>query len=44
MGEEHLRWLAANAKQTWFEADEIIFNDGDVASRLKGAAPAEVEG
>ena len=34
MGEEHLRWLAANAKQTWFEADEIIFNDGDVASRF----------
>ncbi len=34
MSNEQLGWLAANARQTWFEADEIIFTDGDVASRF----------
>lgn len=31
---EHLRHLADNAMQTWFEADELIFREGDVANRF----------
>lgn len=34
MKEEQLRWLAGKATQTWFEADELIFRDGDVANRF----------
>ena len=31
---KHCRALADNAKQTWFEADELIFRDGDLANRF----------
>jgi CRP-like cAMP-binding protein len=31
---KHCRALAENAKQTWFEADELIFRDGDLANRF----------
>jgi len=31
---EHMRQLADNAMQTWFEADELIFREGDVANRF----------
>lgn len=31
---EHLHQLADNAMQTWFEAGELIFRDGDVANRF----------
>jgi CRP/FNR family transcriptional regulator, cyclic AMP receptor protein len=31
---EHLCQLADNAMQTWFEADELIFREGDVANRF----------
>lgn len=31
---EHLRQLADSAMQTWFESDELIFREGDVANRF----------
>jgi len=31
---EHLRQLADNAMETWFESDELIFRDGDLANRF----------
>ncbi|MEK7684318.1 MAG: Crp/Fnr family transcriptional regulator [Verrucomicrobiota bacterium] len=31
---EHLRTLADSAMQTWFEADELIFHEDDVANRF----------
>jgi CRP/FNR family cyclic AMP-dependent transcriptional regulator len=31
---EHLRTLAGSARQTWFESDELIFRDGDIANRF----------
>jgi len=34
LGAKHCRALAENAKQTWFEADELIFRDGDLANRF----------
>lgn len=34
MSAEHLRTLADSAMQTWFEADELIFHEDDVANRL----------
>jgi CRP/FNR family cyclic AMP-dependent transcriptional regulator len=30
----HLRTLAESARQTWFESDELIFREGDIANRL----------
>lgn len=34
LSDERLRQLADNAMQTWFEADELIFREGDVANRF----------
>jgi len=31
---EHLRLLAENAMETWFEAGELIFHEGDLANRF----------
>lgn len=31
---EHLRILADNARQTWFEAGELIFHQGDLGNRF----------
>jgi len=31
---KHCHALADNAKQTWFEADELIFRDGDLTNRF----------
>jgi len=31
---EHLRQLADHAMRIWFEADELIFREGDVANRF----------
>jgi CRP/FNR family cyclic AMP-dependent transcriptional regulator len=31
---EHLRRLADSAMRTWFEADELIFHEGDIANRF----------
>jgi len=31
---EHCRALVDSAKQTWFEANELIFRDGDLANRF----------
>jgi CRP/FNR family cyclic AMP-dependent transcriptional regulator len=31
---KHCRALAESAKQMWFEADELIFRDGDLANRF----------
>jgi CRP-like cAMP-binding protein len=34
LSQEHLRTLADSAMQTWFEAGELIFHDGDLANRF----------
>ncbi len=34
LSQEHLRTLADSAMQTWFEASELIFHDGDLANRF----------
>lgn len=34
MNPEHLRILADNAMQTWFESGEVIFGEGDLANRF----------
>ena len=34
LSQEHLRTLADCAMQTWFEAGELIFHDGDLANRF----------
>jgi CRP-like cAMP-binding protein len=34
LSQEHLRTFADSAMQTWFEAGELIFHDGDLANRF----------
>jgi CRP/FNR family transcriptional regulator, cyclic AMP receptor protein len=34
LSQEHLRTLADNAMQTWFESDELVFHEGDLANRF----------
>ena len=34
LSQEHLRTIADNAMRTWFESDELIFHDGDLANRF----------
>ena len=40
--QEHLRTLADIAMQTWFEADELIFHDDDLANRFYLIVEGEV--